>query len=184
MSYDLPTAVDVDGVRHDIRSDYRAVLDIIAALQDPTLTKAEQLNVMLTIFYGDNRPADLEAAVHKCYWFINCGQPESRANAPKLMDWEQDFQLVASAINQISRTEVRALDYMHWWTFVGYYMNIGDSMFTQVVSIRRKLQRGQKLDKEEREFYNNNREIIDLRVVTTPEEDELTNLWLGGGKDG
>lgn len=183
MSYGLPTALDVGGVRHEIRSDYRAVLDIIAALQDPELTAAEKYNVLLGVFYVE-RPKDIEDAIRQCYWFINCGQPESKTKTPKLMDWEQDFQLVAGAINITAGMEVRAVEYMHWWTFVGYYMNIGDSMFAQVVSIRRKLQKGIKLDKEEREFHCVNRELIDLRIEETPEEAQLVSLWLGGGQNG
>lgn len=184
MNYDLPTALDVGGVRHEIRSDYRAVLDIIAALSDCELTDPEKINVLLTIFYGKKRPKDIEAAIRQCFWFINCGQPENSRQGPKLMDWEQDFPLIAAAINQIAGTEIRALEYMHWWTFVGYYQNIGDSMFSQIVSIRSKLHKGTKLEKYEREFYNQNRELIDFKTRTTPEEDELINKWIGGCKSG
>lgn len=177
MNYDLPTALDVGGVRHEIRSDYRAVLDIISALSDFELTNAEKVNVLLRIFYIE-MPDDVENAINQCFRFINCGQPESKsAQKLKLMDWEQDFPLVASAINIVSGREIRTAEYMHWWTFVGYYMNIGDSMFFQVVAVRKKMKTGAKLDKAEKEFYRNNKEIIDLQSKYMPEEDELINEW-------
>lgn len=176
MNYDLSTALDIGGVRHEIRSDYRAVLDIIAALSDFELSNAEKVNVLLRIFYIE-MPDNIEDAVRQCFWFINCGQPEIKRKQPKIMDWEQDFPLVASAINLVSGKEIRAVEYMHWWTFVGYYMNIGDSMFSQVVAIRKKLKTGAKLDKAEKEFYRNNKELIDLQTKYTPEEDELIDEW-------
>lgn len=179
MNYDLPTALDVGGVRHEIRSDYRAVLDILAALSDFELSNAEKANVLLRIFYIE-MPDDIEEAIKQCFWFINCGQPENKTKQPRLMDWEQDFPLIAAGINLASGGEVRAAEYMHWWTFIGYYQNMGDCMFAQVISTRRKISRGEKLDKLEREFYRNNRETIDLREKSTPEDDEQLMRWLGG----
>lgn len=183
MNYGLPTALDVGGVRHEIRSDYRAVLDIIAALSDCELTNVEKVNVLLKIFYLKT-PADIDSAIRQCFDFINCGQPENKRPQPRLMDWEQDFPMIAGAVNQVAGQEVRAVPYMHWWTFMGYYMNIGDCMYAQVVSIRKKLKQHQTLDKTEKEFYLNNKEIIDLQEQTTSEEDELINEWTGGLKNG
>ena len=180
MNYGLPTALDVGGVRHKIRSDYRAVLDIISALSDCELNNAEKINVLLNIFYVDNIPDDIEDAINKCFWFINCGQPERKTRGKKLMDWEQDFPIMIGSINRVAGTEVRALEYLHWWTFMGYYMDLGDCYFAQVVAIRKKKSEGKKLDKIEQDFYKNNREVINLKVATTTEEDELINKWTGG----
>lgn len=179
MNYGLPTEVNVGGVRHEIRSDYRAVLDILTALADCELTNTDKVAVMLKIFYK-KMPADIDDAIRQCFDFINCGQPENRRPQPKLMDWEQDFPMIAGAVNQVAGQEVRAAPYMHWWTFMGYYSNIGDCMFAQVVAIRKKLKQHKKLDKEEKEFYINNRELIDIPDKTTTAEDELINMWIGG----
>ena len=156
MIYDLPTALDVGGVRHEIRSDYRAVLDIFAALSDCELSEADKLNILIQIFYIEP-PDDVEDAVKQFFGFVNRFQPENNKPQPKLMDWEQDFGLIADAITLKAGRDIRADGYMHWWTFVGYYMNIGDCYFAQVVSIRKKLSRGKKLDADDREFYANNR---------------------------
>lgn len=179
MNYDLPTALDVGGVRHEIRSDYRAVLDILAALSDCELSDAEKLNILLTIFYIE-RPDDVEDAVKQCFAFINRFQPETPNAQPKLMDWDQDFAYIADAITLKAGHDIRADEYIHWWTFVGYYMNIGDCFFAQVVSIRKKKAKGQKLDDTEHEFYSSNRAVIDLQIKTTPEEDEILAAWIGG----
>ena len=179
MIYDLPTALDVGGVRHEIRSDYRAVLDIFAALSDCELSEADKLNILIQIFYIET-PDDVEDAVKQFFGFVNRFQPENNKPQPKLMDWEQDFGLIADAITLKAGRDIRADGYMHWWTFVGYYMNIGDCYFAQVVSIRKKLSRGKKLDADDREFYANNRQVIDFEAKTTPEEDAILAAWTGG----
>ena len=53
MTYTLPTSVEVGGVEYEIRSDYRAALDIIAALSDFELNDQERVIVALDIFYPD-----------------------------------------------------------------------------------------------------------------------------------
>ena len=48
-AWELPTTVDVDGQNFAIRSDFRAVLDALAALADPEMTdnpKSLQFHVL------------------------------------------------------------------------------------------------------------------------------------------
>ena len=47
MMYDLPKRLEVGGKEYDIRSDYRAVLDICTALFDPELSAQEKALVTL-----------------------------------------------------------------------------------------------------------------------------------------
>lgn len=180
----LPRSLTVGGTVYDIRPGYGAVLDIITALSDTELTNYERANVSLRIFYKDIIPDDVEDAIAQMLGFIQRFKPETSAKRrQRLMDWEQDFDLIADAITVKSCFDIRADEDMHWWTFLAYYQNIGDCFFAQVVSIRNKLQRGKKLDDMEREFYRNNRDTIDLKIKTTPEEDEVLAAWLGlGGK--
>ena len=78
------------------------------------------------------------------------------------MSWEKDFDIISSAINKNNSEDIRAVPYMHWWTFIGKYMEIGESVFSTVVSIRDKLQKGEKLEKWESEFYSHNKNRVDL----------------------
>ena len=91
---------------------------------------------------------------------------------PTLMDWEQDAALIIPAVNRVAGHEVRAEKYIHWWTFLGYYMEIGESAFSQVVSIRQKKAKGKPLEKWEQEYYRENKRLIDLRTKYTHEECE------------
>lgn len=42
------------------------------------------------------------------------------------MDWEQDSPIIAPAVNKNIGKDIRSLEYMHWWTFLGAYMEIAD----------------------------------------------------------
>lgn len=171
----LPKALKLeDGKDYPIRWDYRAVLDLFEALNDPDTTPQERGLYLLTILYEDFQaiPSSFWVdAVKKGLWFLNGGEPSPQKKAPKLMDWEQDFSIIIPAINRVAGTEVRDLPSLHWWTFLGYYQEIGgDCTFAQVVSIRDKLRRG-KLSKEEREYYARNQHLVDLKQKLTADEE-------------
>lgn len=182
MIYDLPTSVEVCGVSYPIRSDYRAALDICAALADPELDGKDKAFVALTIFYPniDDIPEDgLQEALEQCLWFINCGaEKEQTRKSPKLMDWEQDFQYIVSPINRVIGREIRSMEYLHWWTFVSAYYELGDCLFAQIIRIRDLKARGKTLDKADREWYRKNRQMVDLRTTYTEQEDAVLKQWL------
>lgn len=93
MIYTLPTSVDVNGHEYAVRSDFRAILDILEAVNDAELNDHERAAVLLKIFYSDfeDMPSDdYENAVRKCMWFINGGRDETPTVKPKkLVDWAQ-----------------------------------------------------------------------------------------------
>lgn len=176
MPYDLPTTLNVGGKDYEIRTDYRAILDIIYSQNDPDLSRESKAEVMLEIMYPDYEsipPGDLAEALEKAVWFIDCGQDMKEAkNRPKLMDWEQDAQMIITAINAQIQQEVRSVPYMHWWTFFGYYMSIGESLFSTVVSIRSKRAHGKKLEKYENDFLRENRDLVIFKTREGEEERE------------
>ena len=49
-------------------------------------------------------------------------------------------------------------------------MEIGESLFSNVVSIRQKKAKGQPLEKWEKEYYKENKALIDLKEKYTEEE--------------
>lgn len=192
--YEIPTKIIIEGTEFPIRNngDYRMVLDCFNALQDAELSKQERLFASLIIFYKDindlddiQKFPDLEEAVSKMYEFFNCGQVQNigKNTNHKLIDWEQDSQLICSAINKVANTEVRAEPYIHWWTFMGYYSAIGESLFSQIVRIRDKSLRGKPLEKYEREFKRENPEyfVWNAQTIEDKEADELIRqLWNSG----
>lgn len=180
MMYDLPKSLDVCGVEYAIETDFRAILDIFSILVDEDLDADAKGIGVLGIFYFDfmEMPAaHIPEALKKCFWFINSGHEEKQKKAPKLMDWEQDFQYIVAPINRIAGQEVRALPYLHWWTFLSYYGEIGDCYFAQIVRIRDLKAKGKLKDKADREFYRRNRDAIDIKRRYSEAEEEIIKGW-------
>ena len=193
--YEIPTKIFIEGEEFPIRNngDYRMVLDCFKALQDAELNPKERVFCSLLIFYENinsiadiNKFPDLEVAVKEMYNFFNCGKDQSVGKRMKhrLIDWDKDSQMICSAINKVANKEVRAEPYIHWWTFMGYYSAVGESLLANVLTIRDKLMRGKKLEKHEKEFKRDNPEYFVWNARTTDDEeaDRLFNeLWNNGG---
>lgn len=192
MRYDLPLVVELDGKDFKItnKCDYRVILDIFEVFNDEEMSLAERQRIALYIFYKDvdediSQIKDLKQALIEMYKIINMQSEfdenvenqKHEENRPKLMDWSFDFNLIAPAVSKVLGYDVRTPDKLtHWWTFLGAYQEIGECVFANVVSIRNKIKKGKKLEKHEREFYEQNRKIIDLPVkLTKSDEDWLSS---------
>ena len=172
----LPTTLSVDGVDYAIRSDYRVILNIFEAFADDELRDSEKVLVMLKCLYVDV-PDDIQQAAEKAVWFIDGGgssatQSDKPQNKVKLIDWEQDEQIIFSAVNKVAGKEIRALEYLHWWTFLGFFNEIGEGLFSTVLNIRSKKAKGKKLEKYEQDFYKSHKDLIDIKKKYTEEEKE------------
>lgn len=182
--WELPQYLNISGKEYEIRSDYRAVLDVLMACNDPELNDEVKAWVMLTIMIPDLEtipPEHLGEAGEKVGQFIDCGQQESGKPHPRLIDWEQDASIIVSAVNSVAHTEIRALPYLHWWSFWAYFMEIRESLFSSVLSIRKKKASRKKLERYEEEYYRENRGLIDLRnPESEAEKAEKENImkWL------
>lgn len=182
INYYLPKKIEIDGAEYAINKDgdYRMILDVIAALNDDELDNNEKLYVSLNIFYNFNVPDDTQKAVDEMMTFINCGEKdEEQKSEPPLMSWEKDFPLLVAPINKVLGYEIRGAEYLHWWTFISAYMEIGECQFQTVVNIRQKKRKGKKLDKWEQEYYSKNRNKVEFGSNLTSEEDEYINNILG-----
>lgn len=162
--WDLPKSLPVGGQEWEIRSDYRAILDILGWFNSPEYDDDEKWMICLDILYESfaDMPQELwQDAAKAASRFIDAGIHPEDKNSPRLMDWEKDAPIIVPAVNSIMGGEVRAIPYMHWWTFLGYYMSIRESLFSEVLSIRYKKSKGKKLEKYETEFYRENTSLVD-----------------------
>lgn len=181
MNWNLPIAVEINGNTHPIRNkcDYRVVLDVICALNDNELTDEEKVKCALFIFYEDvSQIDDFEVAIKEMFRIINGGEIESGNQSPKvrLMDWEYDFPQLAPPISRVLGYDVRTPDkFTHWYSFLGGYQEIGECVFSTVVSIRSKLSKGKKLEKWEQEYLKEHKDLIELPNRLTKEELEFLN---------
>lgn len=181
--YELPTSLNIGGVDFNIRTDYRAILDILIACNDPDLDEYAKSEVMIKILFidWDDIPESmLEEACEKACDFIDCGQKEDKKR-PKLIDWQQDASIIIPAVNKVAHMEVRAVPYMHWWTFFSYFMEIGESLFSNVISYRNNRAKHKKPEKWEKDFYKENKSLIDFKSELSEEEKkqkETIAKWL------
>lgn len=184
----LPEALTVGSEEYSIRTDYRNVLQVFEAFQDPELTQEEKWIVAIYLMFEDFSCADdvlqaaqdgfnLEEAIQQILWFISAGQPEKQALEKPTYNWKQDEQIIFSAVNKVAGKETRELEYLHWWTFLGYFNEVGEGTFSFIVGIRHKLNKGKKLEKHEKEFLAQNKELVKLENPKTKEEQEQEDAY-------
>lgn len=170
-NFGLPTSVEIDGHKYAISTDFRVVLDICCTLTDETMLEGERAYSALFIFYKGKIPKDYDTALREMYNFLRAGTADDGKDSPTLVHWEKDYPIIISAVNRVLGQECRALPYMHWWTFVGAYMEIGECLFSEVVNIRDKQAHGKKLEKYEKEFMRRNMDLI-----SAPKDQELLDI--------
>lgn len=174
-AWELPTTLSVGGKAWKIRTDFRAVLDILKYFNDPEYESDERLEICLDILYENYESMPVSSkreALEKAFEFIDMGLKDDGKQKPHTMDWEQDAAVIIPSVNRVLGREIRSLEYMHWWTFLGAYMEIGESLFSEIIGIRIKKSKGKKLEKWEQEFYRDNRTLIDLKSKYTETEKE------------
>lgn len=192
--YALPESLTVGGEDRPIRTDYRCMIDVIRALNDHELDSSERAYIALVITYKDIgfiTAENAREAFNAAMWFLSGGERDGSSASEKqdvrLMDWDQDFPLIVAPINKAAGCEVRALTYMHWWTFLSYYREIGECSYSTIVAIRHKIKKHKKLEKWEQEFYRDHRDLVDLRIeheYSDAENDMLMRLVQRGDADG
>lgn len=191
-NYTLPTYFEVNEELFEIRNqgDFRIVLSCFNILYDDTLSEQEKIYTCLIVFYENFDDVDdilncsvTKELVEKMFWFFDCGDSyKSDKQKPRLIDWDKDSTLIISAINNVAKKEVRNEESMHWWTFIGYYMAIGECPLSQIVAIRNKIATGKKLEKYEKEFRDENPQYFDIDFRTNEEkqfDDWIEALWEG-----
>ena len=174
MIFDLPTSLEVNGTEYRVRSDFRDVMRVLEAFEDVELDNREKEYICLKVIFvdcDDIPTPDLPDAYQAALNFIDGGRPGTKKNGPRTMDWTQDAPLIFPAVNKVAGCEVRSVDYMHWWTFLGYFQEMKDTTYATVLSLRHKKAKGKKLEKWEKEFWNGNKDICQIRTRLSAAEE-------------
>lgn len=177
----LPQTLTIGVEEYEIRSDYRDVLQVFEAFSDPELEQGEKWIVAIyllfeyfscadDVFEALESGFDIEEAVKQIIWFISAGKEPGDKNELPVYDWLQDEQMIFSAVNKVAGRETRSEDYIHWWTFLGWFNEIGEGDFSFIAGIRNKLNYGKKLEKYEREYLNKHKDVVRIRKRLTEEE--------------
>ena len=180
----LPQKLTVNNISYDIATDYKVALLIFEAFNDMELNESEKCIVMLKCLYKEFNAIpeeDYREAIEQAIWFLDGGKEyKTNVKNKKLMDWEQDEQFIFSALNKVAGYEIREKD-VHWWTFLGFFNELNEGLLSTIIHIRDKKNNGKKLEKYEEEFYNNNRDLIEIKKKYSIEEqqeiDKLNNIF-------
>lgn len=116
-AWDLPVTIQVNGQIFDIRSDFRAVLSALAALNAPDMSLVERTAACLQILIPAWRQLpDYDAAFAAAMEFVNLGKniSEGTQARPALVDWEKDVALIAPAVDKVLGYSCRQCPYLHW----------------------------------------------------------------------
>lgn len=177
----LPTTLTIGGKEYPINADFRNILVFLEACEDPDLSNKDRLYILLKRMFGDGYddiPKDcIGEALEQAKWFVDCGKNENDAESRKMIDWTQDASIIFPAVNKVANKEVRAEEYLHWWTFMGYFMEIEGGTFSTVLAIRQKKMKGKKLEKWEQDFYSHNKNICEIKIRYTEEEQAEIDYW-------
>lgn len=169
--WQLPRSIEVGGISYPIHCDFRDILEIFAYFQDTKTPEFIRWQIGLGLFYDAPIPhAHRAEAMEKMAQFLQAGQ-EGKPG-PKLLDWQRDAPLIVADVNKAANQEIRALPFVHWWTFLSWFHAIGEGQLSTVVSIRDKLRRGKPLDQTDKDFYHQNKSLVDMPKTYTPQEEE------------
>ena len=169
--WELPREALIKGKTYHLHTDFREILKIFSRLQDESLPEFVRWYVALALFYEEEIPEEdfSEAAAFFCR-FVNGGQEEPQNPGPQLLHWEQDALDIVADVNKVAGQEIRALPYLHWWTFLGWFLSIGEGNLSTLVSIRDKLRRGKKLEPWELTYYHRNKARVKMQKNYSAEE--------------
>lgn len=162
-----PSTITIDGVEHKINTNFRDCLKTIQALQDKKLTLDERTGILLYNIY-EEIPANVNQAIEKAILFLRRGKEiNDDKNIENLCDFEQDANYIYDAILK-KGVDLDKCDDLHWWTFMSYFSEIDESMFSRIVYLRSKNNKG-KLTKEEKRECSR----IGWDIVRMTSEEEL-----------
>lgn len=181
--WSLPVKASIGGREYALHADYRDILEIFSYLEDPDLPELLRWKIALALFYEGEIPQEhQQEAMEYLAQFIACGKKGEEKPGHKLLDWEQDADAIIADVNRVSGQEIRAIPFLHWWTFMAWFHAIGEGQLSALVSIRDKLRRGKKLENWEKDFYRENKQRVDMKKRYSQQElqqQEMLRRMLG-----
>lgn len=186
--WELPGSLRVGQKEWPIRSDFCAGMNCMEILEADDLEEEEKAEFVCRTLYPDWEEIFanglFQEAVQAAFDYLDGGRPkktEEEAKAEpkgKIMSWTDDAMIILDAINEHREVDVR-ISRPHWWTFLGYYLEIGESLFSTVLSLRQKIRDNKKLDKYEKEFIQRNPQYFRRKedMAIDVEMDELSKIF-------
>jgi len=188
----LPSSLSLQGQEYAINADWRPCVNIMRMFERTDLSDTEKVLCMVGILYEDEIPDSLMTeAAEQAVWFLNLGEAadgkKSALSFGRLFSWEQDLKFIISAVDKSAGFSIRSKEFYHFWEFVSAFYETGECVFNTIVH-QRKLKKTGKQSKADKEWWAENRDIAELKVELTSDEQEILDafnaLLKGGEADG
>lgn len=184
----LPSSFFLQGREYAFNADWRPCVNIMRMFERNDLTDSEKIECMVEIFYKDEIPYRLvPEAAQKAVWFLNLGNEttdKKGSSVGRLFSWEQDLKFIISAVDKSAGFSIRSKEFYHFWEFMSAFFESGECVFNTIVH-QRKLKKTGKQTKADREWWAENKDIAELKVELTADEQEVLdtfNALLKGGE--
>lgn len=160
----LPEAIVVDDVRYEINTDFRIGIMFDQMLCDLKLSDEEKVEIALNLYFKDEIPHNIDAALNELLVFYRCGSPlppkprEMRTDAsPKpparVLDFDYDAPLIYAAFLSQYGIDLQDVVDLHWWKFSAMMEGLKDDEEISKVMSYRAIDLNSIKDKEERKRY-------------------------------
>lgn len=176
----LPAAIEIAGKEYPINADYQTGLRIISAFEDEELTDYERCAVLVALLYRAP-PEDFPEAVRLGVKFIDCGREdksEASADTNRYYSFSFDAQWIYAGVDRVLHGRLSRGEFVHWWEFVTAFMELPeDCMMSRILDLRQQMAKG-KLTLEERRQWAVQRDILELPVELSREEQAAADEFM------
>lgn len=194
---ELPQKVSVGGMEYLIDSDFRTSISYELLVQDEEISDVEKVSKAIMLYYPDEVPSDIVAAMEKIIWFYSCGKPpktkrpypaveddadpekedgpeedeeeeQEPAWSEKAYSFEHDAPYIYAAFMEQYGIDLTEIGYMHWWKFRALFQALSENtQFMKIVGYRN-VDITDKMTKEQKKFY---RQMKKMYALPLPEKE-------------
>lgn len=184
----LPESVWIHGKEYPIQCDFRIGIKLDGILRSE-LEDQEKIKRMLVLYFKDNIPPDIPAAIDKIIWFYRCGEvldnedeekKKRRYIRRKSKDpacvLTQDAPYVYAAFMDQYGIDLTSVTFMHWWKFMALFESLGDeTKMSKIMYYRQASTSG--MSKERRAFINEMKKIYKIKGTKKMTLQQRNQRW-------
>lgn len=172
----LPKRLEVDGKEYAINYDFRTGILFEMMMQDRELSNEEKLKQAIELFFVEEIPRDLEAAIHQIVWFYKCGKEEKSRGSNEshqqksIYSYNYDDDYIYSAFLSQYHIDLQDVENLHWWKFKAMFKALHQDQEIVKIMGYRVLDLNTIKDKEQKKHYRKLKELYKLPDERTEEE--------------
>ena len=184
----LPESVWIHGKEYPIQCDFRIGIKLDGILRSE-LEDQEKIKRMLVLYFKDNIPPNIPAAIDKIIWFYRCGEvldhedeekKKRRYIRRKSKDpacvLTQDAPYVYAAFMDQYGIDLTSVTFMHWWKFMALFESLGDeTKMSKIMYYRQASTSG--MSKERRAFINEMKKIYKIKGTKKMTLQQRNQRW-------